>query len=110
MWTDASATHCFVALKTAAGPETHYMHAKWKKARSLGKLKGHHVTHAAWHPEAVTETSTGCALACSACIRKLPNLPEGDSEACKSMPICWNSSVGIMLVLAIKAEPAGGQS
>lgn len=61
VWTEPSGTHYIVSAKTLGGWETFYMHAKWKKARALGKLKGLRITAVAWQADYVTETTTGCA-------------------------------------------------
>lgn len=59
LWADPTGSHYIVAAMTMGGWEAFYMHASWKKPRVMSKLKGSHLTAAAWNPEIVTEATTG---------------------------------------------------
>ena len=64
-----------VLLSTGAGQqvgaaglaETHHLHARWQKARLLGKLRDVHVSAVGWDAEAACDSTTGCGhhLRCS---------------------------------------------
>ncbi|BDA49156.1 Vacuolar protein sorting-associated protein 18 homolog [Coccomyxa sp. Obi] len=65
VWMDPTATHALVAvtLGSALGSTTemYYVHAKWKKARALSKLKpkGLRFTSVAWNHAKLSEASSG---------------------------------------------------
>lgn len=61
LWTDPGGNHFIIAAKNQSSCESFYLHARWKKARLLSRLKGLHPTAVAWPLGAVTETSTGLA-------------------------------------------------
>lgn len=63
VWVDRTATHAIVAITIGntlgSSSELLYVHAKWKKPRTLTQLKGSRVTAVAWNHTRVSEGSTG---------------------------------------------------
>ena len=63
VWVDPTATHALVAITIGntlgSSSELLYVHAKWKKPRTLTQLKGSRITAVAWNHTKVTEASTG---------------------------------------------------
>ncbi len=67
IWVDPTATHAIISVEVGntlgSSPEVHYVHAKWKKSRTLSKLKqkGMHISAVAWDDAQLSEASTGYA-------------------------------------------------
>ncbi|KAK9814445.1 hypothetical protein WJX72_006013 [[Myrmecia] bisecta] len=59
IFVDPAGNHTLVALQIGAACETQYMHARWKKARVLNKLKGVSLTAVGWHWQRVQDVTTG---------------------------------------------------
>ena len=63
VWLDPSGVHTLVAVVAGntlgAVAEAHYVHARWKRSRPIGKLKGVSLTAAGWSAAQVTEAGTG---------------------------------------------------
>ena len=60
LWLDPTGSHALCTLHTSAQAcETHYLHARWRKARVLGKLKNVGVSCVAWNLEQGSATATG---------------------------------------------------
>ena len=63
LWMDPAGSHVVCTLHTSAQAcETHYVHARWRKARVLGKLKNVPLSCLAWNLEQGTDAATGCVL------------------------------------------------
>lgn len=65
MWVDPTAMHALISVEVGntlgSSTEVHYVHARWKKSRTLSKLKqkGTRITAVAWHHAQLSEASTG---------------------------------------------------
>ncbi|KAK9832068.1 hypothetical protein WJX81_003754 [Elliptochloris bilobata] len=63
VWLDPSGMHTLVAVVAGntlgATAEAHYVHARWKRSRPIGKMKGVSLTAVGWNAAQVTEASTG---------------------------------------------------
>ncbi len=65
VWLDPSGVHTLVAVMAGntlgAAAEAHYVHARWKRSRTVSKLRGVSLTAVGWNSAQVTDTSTGRA-------------------------------------------------
>ncbi len=60
VWMDPEGNHMLVAVSVAGtGHESHYVHARWKKSRVIGKLKNVAVSCLAWDSVRGSEATTG---------------------------------------------------
>lgn len=65
VWMDTTANHALVAVTVGSAlgstTEMYYVHAKWKKARALSKMKqkGLRFTSVAWDHGKLSEASSG---------------------------------------------------
>ena len=65
LWVSPSGQHTIVSLQIGTVPETHYIHASWKKSRVISKLKGITVACVGWNRLQENTSSTGYAEALS---------------------------------------------
>lgn len=59
VWVSPSGQHTIIALQIGTVPETHYLHANWKKSRVVSKLKGISVSCVGWNRLQENSGSTG---------------------------------------------------
>ena len=59
VWLDPTGSHAIVAVTSANAAEGHYVHAKWQKSRSLGKLRGILLSCIAWDLVKGSDLATG---------------------------------------------------
>lgn len=59
LWVSSSGEHTVISLQLGIVPETHYLHASWKKSRVLSKLKGVAVSCVAWNKQKQSGSTTG---------------------------------------------------
>ena len=59
VWVSSSGQHTIIALQIGTVPETHYLHANWKKSRVISKLKGISISCVGWNRLQETSGSTG---------------------------------------------------
>lgn len=55
VFVDPGGSHCIATIIGSSGADTYYTHAKWKKPRILGKLKGLVVNAVAWNRQHIIE-------------------------------------------------------